>query len=166
MESLQNTRESFLKLRGGKLISVEAIVTAIIILFVMIIKNNESIGVSLVVAAIVAFVFPILIGVFKALAWLAAVLFSLIWGIIGFSIIEAITNDFVLIGFVGGIIIFLLSFRIHKNYSGLTFRGVTRKNMDGALFEDSYIEKEEVKFCPICGRRITSSSGICDVCNK
>ena len=166
MGKLENTRNNFLKLRGGKLISVESIVLAFIIMFVMTVVKNSSPYLALAVAAIVAFVFPILVGVVKTLAWFAAVLFSLIWGILGFSIIGAIAGGSVLIGLIGGIIVFLISFRIHKNYSGLTFQGVTRKNTDNTSIENSYVEKESVKFCSNCGRRITSLSGVCDVCNK
>lgn len=166
MEKLKKIRNNFLKLRGGKLISVESIVLAFIIAFVMIVVKDNSPYLAFVVAVIVAFIFPILVGVVKTLAWFAAILFSLIWGILGFIIAYAIAESSVLIGGISGIVIFLISFKIHKNYSGLTFQGVTRKNKDKISLENSYIEKESVKFCPNCGRRITSLNGICDVCNK
>ena len=166
MRKLKKIRNNFLKLRGGKLISVESIVLAFITMFVMIVVRKNSPYLALAVAAIVAFVFPVLVGVIKTLALFVAALFSLIWGILGFSIFGAITGGSLLSRFVAGIVIFLISFRIHKNYSGLTFQGVTRKNMDSISLESSYVEKESVKFCPICGRRITSPSGVCDVCNK
>lgn len=160
-------RESFLKLRGGKLISVEAFILALIVLYVLNVVKNVPIGTSLIVAAIVGFVFPILIGVFKSLAWLAAVLFSLIWALLAFVIAGAIADGSYFVGFIFGLIFFVISFFVHKNYSGLSFQGISLKNnkhIDSTtLYEPSL---EGVRFCPKCGRRIISTDGRCNVCDK
>lgn len=160
-------RENFLRLRGGKLISVESYVLGFIVLFVMNLVKNYSIPVSCMVALIVGFVFPILIGVFKSLAWIAAVAFSLIWGVLAYGIAGAIAHNSLIIGLLAGLIVFVVSFVIHKNYSGLTLHGVSRNNNSQEVQitteETTY---ESVAFCPKCGRRIHSIDGRCDFCDR
>ncbi len=164
---LNSIRENFLRLRGGKLISIESYVLGFIVLFVMSFVKNYSMPVSCVVALIVGFVFPILIGVFKSLAWIAAVAFSLIWALLANGIAGAISHDSVIIELLAGLIFFAISFVIHKNFSGLTFQGVRRNNNSQEVQitteETTY---ETVAFCPKCGRRIHSVDGRCDFCDR
>ena len=165
MGKFDDMRSNFLKLRGGKLISAESIILAVI-LFVMMMVNNKPFYLAVIVAAIIAFVFPVLVGVIKVIGWCVAIIFSLMWGILGGMIIITLIGS-TIVGFIGGSIIFFASFRAHKNYSGLTFQGITLKYTDSSSFDRGhYIKKESIKFCPQCGRRIMSDSGICEVCNK
>lgn len=168
MSKLEDTRNKFLKMRGGKLISVEAVMLAFVVFFAMTVEKNASPYLALVIAFIVGFVFPILVGAFKSLAWLAAILFSLVWAFLGFVFAGAIAGGSVLVGLLSCIIVFAISFMIHKNYSGLTFQGFTRKNnnsVSNMTMVDKNSHSEAVVFCPKCGRRITSYDGKCDVCN-
>ena len=161
-------RENFLRLRGGKLISIESYVLGFVVLFVVNIVKNYSMPVSCIVALIVGFVFPILIGLFKSLAWIAAVAFSLIWGVLAYGIVGAIAHNSVILGLLGGIIVFAISFVIHKNYSGLVFQGVSRNdnNQQQAQITTDETTYEAVAFCPKCGRRIHSIDGRCDFCGR
>lgn len=167
MENLENTRNNFTKMRGGKLILIESVILAFVVFFVMLIGKNASLLYSLGVAFAVGFVFPILVGIFKFVAWIAAVLFSLLWSILGFTFVGAIAGQSVLIGLVAAVIIFLISFTIHKNYSGLYFRDVSNKtyNTDNMVVNNSFVS-EDVMFCPNCGRRIKNVDGICDACDR
>lgn len=160
-------RDNFLKMKGGKLISVEAYILAFVVLFILTIVKNISPFISLIVAFVIGFIFPVFIGTFKLLAWLAAVLFSLIWAFLAFVIVGAIANESVLAGLLAGVVFFIISFIVHKNYSGLLFQGISTKRVDQqistSLDEPIY---EAVKFCPKCGRRIRTIDGCCDTCDR
>lgn len=87
--------------------------------------------VSLFFAFIVGFIFPVIIGIFKTLAWIAAAVFSLLWGgALAFAIVGEIVKGSTLIAILAGIIFFVISFIVHKNYSGLLFREIASKSMD------------------------------------
>ena len=105
MGKWENTRNSFVKMRGGKLISIESVILAFVVFFVLTMVKNASPYLSLVVAFVVGFVFPILVGTFKSLAWIAAILFSLVWAFLGFVIVGAIAGGSILIGIVGAVIL-------------------------------------------------------------
>jgi|BioPla2DNA2_1021312.scaffolds.fasta_scaffold04096_2 hypothetical protein len=167
MGKWENTRNSFVKMRGGKLISIESVILAFVVFFVLTMVKNASPYLSLVVAFVVGFVFPILVGTFKSLAWIAAILFSLVWAFLGFVIVGAIADGSILIGIVGAVILFAISFAIHKNYSGLSFQNINNKtnNTENIVINNSSI-KENVVFCPKCGRRIRSVDGRCDTCDR
>lgn len=159
------TRENFLKMRGGKLISIEAYILALVALVVLIEIKNVSPVVSLIIAFIVGFVFPIFVGTFKTLAWLAAVLFSLVWAFLAFIFAGAIANGSVLIGLLFGIVFFAISFGIHKNYSGLSFQGISKKTHTQQITTGEETICTAVQFCPKCGRRIRAIDGKCDTCD-
>ncbi len=156
-------RENFLKMRGGKLISIESIVLGFVILFVMNAIKGYSMGISAVVALIIGFVFPIVVGMFKPLAWIVAIIFSLIWALLIGGIVGAFSAW---IGVVVGIVVFIISFRIHKNYSGIMFQGIKSKNKTDITYESTDSVSETVTFCPKCGRRIKSIDGLCDYCDR
>lgn len=160
------TRENFLKMRGGKLISIEAYILAIAVFIILATVKNASPVVSLIIAGIVGFVFPILVGTFKSLAWLATTLFSLVWGFLTFVFVGAIANGSVLIGLLFGIAFFAISFWVHKNYSGLSFRGISKKTHTQQIATNEEATYEAVQFCPKCGRRIRSIDGRCDSCDN
>ena len=166
MSKIEDIRNSFIKMRCGKLISVEAFVIGFIIFFIISIKDKSQ-YLALLISVIVGFGFPVLVGSFKTVAWLAAIVFSLLWSVIGFVIGGALFGSSFLAGLLIGIVIFVISFWAHKNYSGITFQNISRKkgNLDYTE-ETNFTFKESIRFCPKCGRRITSSDGTCDVCDK
>jgi len=167
MERVENLRKSFVKMRGGKLISIESFILGVVVFLILMIENNASPVFSLIVALVVGFVFPILVGIFKSLAWIAAILFSMVWAILGFVIGSAITDGFILIGLLGAVIFFTISFAIHKNYSGLSFQNIISKtNKTENIVVNNSPVKEQVMFCPKCGRRIRTADGKCDTCDK
>lgn len=168
MSKSSSTREKFIKMRGGKLISVESVILGVAIFFVLLIVKSASPYLALAIAFGVGFVFPILIGVFKVLAWIAAIVFSLLWALMAGVLVGAIASNANLISVLIGIVIFAISLVIHKNYSGLTFQGITRKKSENVLLKNSgaNIPKESVKFCPKCGRRIVSLNGLCENCDR
>ncbi len=164
MKKIENMRKTFLKMRGGKLISIEAYVLAFVVL-VIILVNGQPPYVAFGVAFLVGFIFPIFISVFKSIAWIASVGFSILWGIFSGLLISEFLGDF--IGFIFSIIFTIISFSVHRNYSALRINSISLKRGEGFRVSDNiYHNKEEVKFCPKCGRRINPDSGICDVCNK
>ena len=160
-------RENFLRNRGGKLISVESYILAFIVFFFLNLTKEQSMEVSLFFAFIVGFIFPVIIGIFKTLAWIAAAVFSLLWGALAFAIVGEIVKGSTLIAILAGIIFFAISFIVHKNYSGLLFREIASKSMDT---QTEIIKSEEksskLLFCPKCGRCIRSADIGCDICNR
>lgn len=163
---IEITRESFLKMRGGKLISIEAYILAFIVLIILTMMKNASPIISLIIAVIIGFVFPILVGTFKSLAWLVAILFSLVWALLTFTIVSAIANDTVFIELISGVISFIISFFVHKHYSGLSFQRIRKRNNNKQLISSKEPTYEVVNFCPKCGRRIRTIDGRCNSCDK
>lgn len=167
MSKIGETRNSFVKMRGGKLISIEAVILAVVVFFILTMVKNTSPYVGLIAAFIVGFVFPVLVGTFKTLAWLAAILFSLVWALLASVFAAAIANGSILTGLLAGVIFFAVSFIVHKNYSGLSLQRINRKKHDiQNVITNDYTIKESVSFCPKCGRRIRALNGSCDVCDK
>lgn len=165
MSKNEGLRNSFLRMRGGKLISIESIVLAFVVFFVLAVVKDVPQFAALVAAVAVGFVFPILVGLFKSIAWVAAILFSLIWAFVAYFLAENMANGSV--GFLAGVIIFVISFMVHKNYSGLSFHGVGQKKLDQKTVSADHIKAQErVSFCPKCGRRIRGLDGRCEVCDK
>lgn len=165
MNKLRNIRNNFLKIRGGKLISIESVTLAFVVLFILTIIKNTSPYFALVIAFIVGFAFPILVGTFKSSAWIAAILFSLLWAILGFIIVIAITDGILVLGLLAAVVIFAISFVVHKNYSGFSFQNISRK-VNSNITIDNSVEKENVMFCSKCGRRIRTIDGKCDICDR
>ena len=165
MNKLRNIRNNFLKMRGGNLISIESVILAFVVLFILTMIKNTSPYFALVIAFIVGFAFPILVGTFKSSAWIAAILFSLLWAMLGFITVIAVTDGTLLPGLLTAFVIFAIGFVVHKNYSGFSFRNISRK-VNTNITIDNSVEKENVIFCPKCGRRISTADGKCDICDK
>lgn len=166
--SLGELRKHLLKMRGGKLISAEAYILAMIAFCVLSIEYNDDISQWLAfgVAIIIAFVFPVIVGLIKTLAWLVAIIFSLMWALFAGILGWGFSNESVTVGLLVALICFVVSFFIHKNYSGLTFHGMGRryihKKQAIVMDEPKY---ERIQFCPTCGRKL-SDNGICDYCDR
>lgn len=159
-------RDNFLKIRGGKLISIEAYILAILVFCILVLLKNESPIMSIMFAMVVGFVFPILVGIFKSLAWLAAILFSFIWASLGFVLVGAVVNKSFFIRLLLSIILFCITFWVHKNYSGLTFQGISKKSKNQQVVSLEEPLYENVSFCSKCGRRIRTFDGKCDSCDR
>jgi hypothetical protein len=159
------TREKFLKMRGGKLISIESGILGVMTFLVLAMKwGEEKLVAAIAVALIVGFAFPILVGSFKSLGWVSAVLFSLMWAILAFNIGKMIGSFFP--GLLLGILFFAIVFFIHKHYAGLQFRTVSVKNDEQQVVPTSEPTYESVIFCSKCGRRIRAIDGRCEFCDK
>lgn len=167
MGRLGKIRNSFVNMRGGKLISIESVILALALLIVLLFEEDILPLFSVIVAVTVGFIFPILAGTFKFLAWITAIFFSLFWALLGFVIISAITDESTLIGLVVAVILFAISFCIHKDYSDLTFHNINNKTYNHEnMAMNNMVVKENVIFCQECGRRITTADGRCDRCNR
>lgn len=165
MRKMEEIRRNFTKMRGGRMISAESYILGLILLFVISMVMDSLPYAAIAAAIAVGFVFPILIGVFKSLAWLAAVLFSFIWAFIAFVFVGAIADSTA--GLFAAGLFFVVSFAVHKNYSGLSFQAVSRKNRDLQISPaENMAPFENASFCPKCGRRIRTSDGHCDVCDR
>lgn len=180
MIDIKDIRNNLLKSKGGRVIEIEAVLLGMIGLMIAEAKFNSLTPYTavaiLVIAAIVAFAFPILMGIYKTFAKIVAMIFSFFWACIGWTfgagIAGFVERDFTvktfLVGLLVGVIIFLVSYRIHKSYAGFGIQRTEVKAVTSARQADSanHILKEKVSFCPKCGRRITSINGTCDACGR
>lgn len=91
----------------------------------------------------------------------------MVWAFFGFLIAAGITGESILIELISAVILFAISFVIHKNYSSLSFRDIRSRTNDteNIVMNDSFI-KENVVFCPKCGKRIRNIDGKCDTCDR
>lgn len=70
---------------------------------------------------------PWLMGLIEVFAWIATVLFSLIWAVIGYFIGGAILGDSSIAGVIVAVVIFICSFFAHKVFAGFS-------NIDSRFF--------------------------------
>lgn len=166
MSRLEDIRKNFTKTRGGKLILVESFLVFLILSFILTVCVELSQVAAFAISAIVAFIFPIIVAVFKTIAWLMAIIFSFIWALITWVISTSVEAP-AIISLGVGMFIFVVSFFIHKVYSGLQFNGIEKKSNNNKAMElNGSKNREKIQFCPKCGRRIISPDGRCDVCDK
>lgn len=165
INSLIIKRKNIIKRRGGKLISIESYVLGFIVLFVLMMAEFST-PVSCIFAFLFGFGFPILIESFKTFVWISTVAFSLIWGIMSYIIASSIAHNSVIWGLLGGIIVFTISFLMHKTHYESTLNSEKEEvNIQQTQVTAPESNYEAVSFCPKCGRRIHSIDGKCDFCN-
>lgn len=134
-QDIRDSREGFVNMGAGdKLIRIESKILAIITFILMLAYFKSGIISALIVAALIGGVFPWLVGLVKAFAWCAAVVFSLIWAVVGFFIGYLLAGimgiDTPIIGVLVAIIVFIVSFFLHKVFAGLGYSSVTKLELD------------------------------------
>lgn len=173
---------------GGKLIRVESGILGVVI-FLTMATNNMNIWVSIITGTVIAFAFPFLLRLFSFLGWIATFLFSFLWAALAFSLIDLIPGLGFLPPLIAAAIVFIISYNVHKAYSGLYIPSMKAHNLnlktiftptstdDSAdefvlpdeahgLTRIEEIKTEKVIFCPDCGRRIKSENGKCTYCDN
>lgn len=129
--NIRDAREGFVDMdMGDKIIHIESIIMGIGAFIIGIAFMDLGLVVSLVVGGLVAFVFPWLVGLFTIFAWIATIVFSLIWAIVGYFIGGALLGDSVIAGIIVAIIVFISSFFAHKVFAGLGFSSITSHVMN------------------------------------
>lgn len=129
-QDIRNTREGFVNADAGdKIVKFESRILGIVSFFALLIKG-ESFVFSLIVGILIFGVFPYLIGLVSVFGWIAAILFSGIWAFVGYFVIGALTNNNIGAGVVAAIIVFIISFFLHKIFSGLNFVSVEKRKID------------------------------------
>jgi hypothetical protein len=123
-----------------------------------------------IAAVIVGFVFPILVGTFESLAWLAALLFSFLWAVVVYCLVWELAGKSAAPALLAGLVFFVVSFTFHKHYSGLSFQELFRQTKKSNIESTgraaaNMSAQTAVMFCPKCGRRV-QSDGRCDFCDK
>lgn len=128
-DDIRNAREGFVDMRAGdSLIRIESIILAVISFIAGLAYYKLGFVSALIVAVIVAGVFPWLAGLIKIFAWIIAILFSFLWAVIAYFIIgECIDAS---AGVVAALIVFIASFFMHKIFSGLGFASLEKIKLD------------------------------------
>ena len=129
--NVRDAREGFVNMGAGDgLIRTESIILGIAIFIVGMTNYGWDFMVALVVGLVVAFVFPWLTGLISIFAWFVTIVFSLIWAVIGYFIGGAILGDSPIAGVIVALIVFIISFHLHKVYAGLGYSSVDRHVID------------------------------------
>lgn len=177
-DNIRNTREGFVNMRSGdKLIHTESVILGIVAFFVALTQLDIGFVPSLITAAVVIFVFPMLAGLITAFAWFVAIVFSAIWAVVAYFIGGAILGDSPVAGALIAVVVFVISFFLHKIFSGLGYSSVDKHVMDSI---DSAAANTEVtgrnmqqmagtntgSFCSHCGQPIKPGSQFCTQCGS
>lgn len=178
--SIRNAREGFVDMSAGdKLIRIESIILGIAV-FIGMLCLHTGFFPALIVGALIMFLFPWLVGLIEVFAWIATIVFSLIWAVIGYFIGGALLGDSVIGGIIVAIIIFTGSFFLHKIFAGLGYHSVekhvidsidsTRDNtaqMANAMTNNySQSQGSTSKFCSNCGAKLDTNAHYCNSCGS
>lgn len=182
-QDIRNTREGFVDMGAGdKLIRIESKILAIVVFIVLLAYLKMGVGQALIAGVVVGFVFPWLVGLVEFFAWVATIIFSVIWAGIGYFIAGALGGDSPVIGAIGAIIIFVASFFLHKIFAGLGYSSVEKHALDAwdntsdntAQTRDiarnigDTLEKDmgNVKYCQKCGTAMDANAKFCAKCGS
>ena len=181
-QDIRDAREGFVRSDiGDGMIKVESVIIGIITFFLLI-NNDMGFFKSLMIAILVIAVTPVLVGLIKPLAIVAAILFSIIWGYVGYVIGCLATNDNIFVGVIGFIILCSFSLLCHRVFSGLGFQSVEKHVIDSidqtrdntAEIRNNQSGQNEVhsssdkkaNFCSNCGIKIEFKTKFCPECGN
>lgn len=176
-QDIRDTREGFVRADiGDRLISIESKIIGVVAFFALWLGANQSFLVALVVAAVCIVVVPWLVGLISIFAWIVTIAFSLAWAIIGYFIGGAILGDSALAGAIVAIIVFVISFFLHKVFAGLGFNSVEKYALDtGEEIRDNTQNinqnlnntmEAQTTFCTSCGTPMKVGAKFCNKCGK
>ncbi|RKI41199.1 zinc-ribbon domain-containing protein [bacterium D16-51] len=176
-QTIRDTREGFVNMGAGdKLIKVESKLLAIVTLLVMWLALDTGFITALITGAVIAFLFPWLVGLIEFFAWVVAIVFSLIWAVGGYFLAGALGGDSPAIGVIGAIIVFIISFFLHKIFAGLGYSSVEKHSMDAwdntaantAQTNQTLNEMNtsNVKYCSKCGIKVAADAKFCTECGS
>ena len=183
--NIRDAREGFVDMGAGDgLIKVESIILGIAIFIAGMARFGWGFTTALVVGLVVAFVFPWLTGLISIFAWFVTILFSLIWSVIGYFIGGAILGNSPIAGAIVALIVFIISFNLHKIFAGLGYSSVdshvidsldevadntaytayTAKNISSQV--NKMQEGNNVIFCKNCGTQLKVGTTFCMKCGS
>ena len=168
-QDIRNAREGFVRSDiGDKLIRIEAFIVGLAC-FIGLLALEMGFVIALITGVIVAFVLPWLVGLIEIFAWIATVVFSLVWAVIGYFIGGALLGDSPVAGVLVAVILFLCSFFAHKVFAGLGYSSTEKHVMDSldqTVENTANLQQQQnaVKYCPFCGVRLDAGAGFCKSC--
>lgn len=167
-QDIRDTREGFVRSDiGDRLVRIEAFIVGVVC-FIGLLALHKGFGIALITGGVVAFVLPWLMGLIEVFAWIATVLFSLIWAVIGYFIGGAILGDSPIAGAIVAEVIFICSFFAHKVFAGLGYSSVERHVMDSIdQTRDNTAnlgQPVSAKYCSSCGTRLNAGANFCNNC--
>lgn len=170
-QDIRDAREGFVRSDiGDRLVRIEAFIMGVIC-FIGLMALHKGFGIAVVTGVVVAFVLPWLMGLIEVFAWIATILFSLIWAVIGYFIGGAILGDSPVAGGIVAVLIFICSFFVHKVFAGLGYSSVEKHVMDS--IDDTRDntanianmgQSATIRYCSSCGARLDSGVHFCNQC--
>lgn len=177
--NITDTREGFVNMRAGdKLIRIESIIMGIILFFAAIATFDMGFVKALILGIVVAVVFPWLTGLIESFAWIVTIVFSIIWAVVGYLVGGAILGDSAFAGAVIAIIVFIVSFFLHKIFAGLGYSSVEKhviNSMDTTANNTTYTATKinnlvsnvsQKTYCSNCGTELKSGVKFCNKCGN
>lgn len=170
-QNIRDSREGFVRSDiGDKLVRIEAFIMGVVC-FIGLLTLHKGIGISIVAGVVIAFVLPWLMGLVQIFAWIATILFSLIWAVLGYFIGGAILGDSPVAGGIIAVLIFICSFFVHKVFAGLGYSSVEKHVMDSideTRDNTSNIanmgQPAATRYCSSCGARLEAGVNFCNKC--
>ncbi len=161
---------------GDKLIRFEAFVLGIAVFIIALVQMGWGIAAALVSGIVVAFVFPWLTGLIEVFAWFVAIVFSFIWAVIAYFIGGALLGDSAIAGILVAILVFVISFFLHKVFAGLGYSSVEKHIIDtGDQIQrntmpinqnvNDVIQVQSI-FCQACGAKLKAEAKFCGNCGR
>ena len=176
-QDIRNTREGFVDSGiGDKIIKIESIILGIVVFILALTQMKTGFVTALVAGIVVAFVFPWLTGLIEIFAWFVTILFSLVWAFLAYFIGGAILGDSPVAGALVAIVVFIVSFFVHKVFAGLGYSSIQKHMLDSgdAIVENTANINQTVNnispagntFCHFCGAPLKDGANFCGKCGK
>lgn len=175
--NIRNAREGFVDSGiGDGIIKTESIILGIAIFIFALVQMQASIISALIAGGVVAFIFPWLTGLIEIFAWIVTIVFSLIWAVLAYFIGGAIMGDSPIAGILAAILVFIVSFFVHKVFAGLGYSSVTKHILDtGDEIQNNTsninqtlnnVVSSQGAFCHFCGASLKPGANFCSKCGK
>jgi len=175
---IRDAREGFVDMSAGdKLLKVESIILGIVAFIYFIAKTEVGFFPSLIIAAVVAIVFPWLVGLIEIFAWIVTILFSIIWAVISYFIGGSLFNS-AFAGVLIALLVFTISFFLHKIFAGLNFSSITSIMVDSnmrterntaatnEILHNNSQSQSQSAICSHCGATLKPEAKFCNMCGN
>lgn len=127
---------------------------------------------SLAIGVIITNALPWLIGLIDIFAWIAAVVFSIVWAAVGGVLGYLIFEGSIIAAIMGAIFMFICSFFGHKVFAGIGYVSEKKTMIDSVTSMSSNLESinnavsNNMKYCSNCGQPVKIGANFCESCGQ
>ena len=163
MNKIKILRKNLKELEGGKFLICESVIAGVVFWYIFFIISATMLP-GILLGIFIGFFLPALAVLYRSIAKIASVLYSLVWAYLGMVVLVGLRQSVPVIIF-GIMVSFVAGFFVHKRILWIEQQDVILGS--SAMSETPQISyhTDTVAFCPKCGGMM-DSNGRCEHCNK